>query len=330
MIYKNKYFKLIFVITIIFVISISFSSSFASDYEIKISHSHDETHPVDIGFRYFKDLIEDISNGSVEVLIYPNSELGNDMQALELVRLGSIQMSSTTCAELEEGFKEFDIFGLPFLFRDYDHLWDVTRGPLREILQETTIKGNLKLMGITTSGARQLFSNRPINNVEDVKNLTLRAMSVPSILKTWELLGARPVPVAWDEVYSALQTGIVEGSESSIQGWYTLNHYEHAPYGTYINYMDSGRVYYMNLKFWNDLPEKIRIYLQIAWDKTEKFIQDTYKNQDSEIIEEIEKSNKGSFTFPDVKEFQDKLKPIYQELEPTLGLEWVNIIQNIY
>jgi len=321
----KKFLVILFTIMIIFQIS-----AFSAPIEIKIAHSHVETHPIGRGYIYFKDLVEDYTQGNVEVIIYPNSQLGEDLALVDLAKAGTIQISSTTCAQMAEGFPKFDIFGLPFLFRDYDHLWDVTRGPLRDILEESIDKENLKLLGITTSGARQLFSKKPINSVKDLENITIRAMSVPAIIKTWELLGARPVPVAWSEVYSALQTGVVDASESSIQGWFTLKHNEQAPYGAKINYSDSGRVYFVNKAFWNDLPEDLKPLIKIAWDKTEKFIQNEYKNQDDEIIEEIRRSGKGGFTFPNLEEFVNKIKPIYKEMEPTLGAKWIDIIQKLY
>jgi TRAP-type transport system periplasmic protein len=295
---------------------------------IRFAHENSRTHPVGQGADRFAKRVAELTGGRVEIRVFPAGEMGSARAVLEATQLGTLEMSSAVMGEMANFAPEFDIISLPFLFRDYDHINAALAGKLGLKLQEAARKAGFEPVGFTTSGARQLYAKKPVRTAADVRGLKVRTMEVPVIIATWRALGAVVTPVAFPEVYTALQTGVVDAAESSFLAWLTASHYEVARYGIRINYSDSGRVYVLNSRFWSRLPADVQKAVRQAMDEAASFITELYVKGDAEAAKTA--TARGAEVInPELSGFVEAVQVVYGNFKPTLGMEWIRQIQEM-
>jgi len=299
---------------------------------VKVSQGNAATHPVGKGMIYFGKRVEELTNGELEVRVYHGASLAKgDRELIEAVQAGHIEIGAATCGYMANFAPEFDIFSLPFLFNGYEHFakcMELEGLGLETALKNSLERVGLEFLGVSTSGARQVYSKVPIETLEDLKGIKVRTMGVPTIMATFKAFGAIPVPVAFSEVYSALQSGVVDAAESSFISWINSKHIEVAPYGTRLNYMDSGRVYFINKRFYEKLPEEHKEAIKKAMEEAiNDVIFGEYIKQDNEA-EETARLYNAVVLHPDLEPFIQAVQVVYEEFEPTLGLEMIKRIQS--
>ena len=177
---------------------------------IKVGFGYVASHPIGLGFEMFKQLLEKKSGGEYMVEIFPNCQLGSEAEMCEMVKLGTIQ--GVCVGRFEEMGKELYTLGLPFLFKDYDHVNRIMNGPIGDYIASFTEDNGLKLLGWAHSGFRQITNNiRPIKLPADLKGLKMRVPPLENMLQTIKRFGANVTPIEMSELYMALKTGVVDG-----------------------------------------------------------------------------------------------------------------------
>ena len=296
---------------------------------IRATQENAPTHPVGIGFERFKELLESRSNGEFRVNVYHSAALGSQREMVEGTQLNTIQVAAVPAGYMASFSPVHDIFSMPFLFRDIEHFVNVINGPLMDEMEGSLAEIGLYPLGYSTSGYRQIYANRPIERLEDMQGLRIRVMEVETIVDTIEALGAQPVPIGFGEVYTALQTGTVDGGETSIISWYASSHHEVAPYLAKVNYMDSGRVYFANQEFMDSLTEAQRTMVREAMRDAIADINELYEEQQNEVENEIVPTLDGvRITTPDLDPFREAAMAVYENNPPTLGMEWIQRIRD--
>lgn len=296
---------------------------------IKATQENAPTHPVGIGFDKFKEILERESGGAFEVKVYHSASLGSQREMIEGTQLNTIQIAAVPCGYMANFSPIHDIFSMPFLFRDVDHFNKVLEGPIMNEFEGSLKEIDLYALGYSTSGYRQIYATKPIEKVADLKGLTIRVMEVETIVDTLEALGAKPVPLGFGEVYTALQTGTVDGGETSIISWYSSSHHEVAPYLAKVNYMDSGRVYFASSAFMDTLTADQRKMIENAMAQAIDEINNLYEEQQKNIEENVVPTlAKVRITHPDLDEFIEATRVVYEKNPPALGMEWIDIIRN--
>jgi len=188
-----------------------------AEFVFKVAHNGPEVHPFQMGFERFQEMLETETQGAVEVQIFPNSQLGSEEETTQMVKLGLLAASASSAAGgLSTTVPQAELFNLPFIFRDIDHCYRVLDGPTGEwlagIIEE---KINCVVLGYWFSGIRNVWnSKRPVLVPEDLSGIKLRTMSSPLLIETFNALGAQATPMAFGELYSALQMGVVDGAET--------------------------------------------------------------------------------------------------------------------
>ncbi len=186
-------------------------------YELKLGHMTPETEPYHLAALKFKKLIEERSNGSVKITIYPAGQLGYDRELIEGMQFGTIDLAIVTSSPLVNFIPSFAVLDLPFLFRDWDHVQNVLKqGFMNDLYAEGAEKG-LVPMALLPRGFRSVTnSKRPINSAADFKGLKLRVIESPVFVQTFEQLGATVTAMSWGEVFTALQQNALDGQENAI------------------------------------------------------------------------------------------------------------------
>ncbi|MDD2852922.1 MAG: TRAP transporter substrate-binding protein [Desulfuromonadaceae bacterium] len=261
---------------------------------IKFSHVVAQHTPKGQAAEYFKKLAEERTKGRVKVEVYPNSQLFKDKEEMEALQMGSVQMLAPSLAKFGPlGLKEFEVFDLPFIFDDYAELHKVTQGPLgAKMLKKLETKG---LMGLAywDNGFKVMSANKPLREPGDFRGLKMRIQSSKVLDAEMRSVGAMPQVMAFSEVYQALQTGVVDGTENPPSNLYTQKMFEVQKYVTMSNHGYLGYAVLVNKKFWMGLPADIRTILDGCMKDATNFANSVAKKDNDEAMAAVKKSGKS-------------------------------------
>ncbi|WEK54732.1 MAG: TRAP transporter substrate-binding protein [Candidatus Cohnella colombiensis] len=190
------------------------SNSTDKSVTLRLGHITGDSDAWHIGALKFAELVKEKSNGTVTVDVFPSSTLGNDRDLIEGMQLGSVDFA-LVAGVLSNFYEPYSILELPYLFRDEDHLKKVLYGEVGEKLQNDLL-ANAQIRGLEfwVRGPRELTTNKKVEKVEDLKGLKIRVPEIPASIAAWQAMGASPTPMAFGEVYSSLQTGVIDGQEN--------------------------------------------------------------------------------------------------------------------
>ncbi len=270
------------------------TTAFAEPIVIKFSHVVAVDTPKGQAAEYFKKLAEERTKGAVKVEVYPNSQLYKDKEEMEALQLGAVQMLAPSLAKFAPlGVKEFELFDLPFIFDGYDDLHKVTQGPVgAKLLKKLEAKGILGL-AYWDNGFKVMSANKPLKKPEDFKGQKMRIQSSKVLDAQMRSLGAMPQVMAFSEVYQALQTGVVDGTENPPSNLYTQKMHEVQKYVTLSDHGYLGYAVIVNKKFWDGLPADIRTALDGAMKDATKYANDVAKKNNEEALAAVKKSGKS-------------------------------------
>jgi C4-dicarboxylate-binding protein DctP len=260
---------------------------------IKFSHVVAINTPKGKAADYFKKLAEERTKGRVKVEVYPNSSLFKDGEEMEGLQLGSVQMLAPSLAKFGPlGVREFEVFDLPYIFDNFDELHKVTGGPLGAALFRKLETKGIVGLAYWDNGFKVMSANKPIRVPSDYKGLKLRIQSSKVLGDQMKALGAIPQVMAFSEVYQALQTGVVDGTENPPSNFYTQKMHE---VQKYLALTDHGIIEYAviaNKKFWDGLPPDIRATLEGAMKDATKFANDIAQKENLDALAAVRASGK--------------------------------------
>jgi len=260
---------------------------------IKFSHVVAVDTPKGKGAEYFKKLAEERTKGRVKVEVYPNSSLFKDGEEMEALQLGSVHMLAPSLAKFGPlGVREFEVFDLPYMFDNFEELHKVTEGPVGAALFKKLESKGITGLAYWDNGFKVMSANKPIRVPADYKGLKMRIQSSKVLGDEIKALGAIPQVMAFSEVYQALQTGVVDGTENPPSNFYTQKMHE---VQKYLALTDHGVIEYaviVNKKFWDGLPADIRTALEGAMKDTTKFANDIAKKENDDSLEAVRKTGK--------------------------------------
>src|SRR5215468_1155381 len=261
---------------------------------IKFSHVVAVDTPKGKAAEYFKKLAEERTKGRVKVEVYPNSTLFKDGEEMEALQLGSVQLLAPSLAKFGPlGVREFEVFDLPYIFDSYAELHKVTSGPVGAALFKKLESKGIVGLAYWDNGFKDMSANRPIRAPEDMKGLKMRIQSSKVLSDQMKAVGALPQVMAFSEVYQAMQTGVVDGSENTPSNMYTQKHHEVQKYTTLTNHGYIGYAVIVNKKFWDGLPPDIRTTLEGAMRDATSYGNHIAKQENDAALEGIRKSGRS-------------------------------------
>lgn len=298
---------------------------------IKFSHVVAVDTPKGKGAERFKQLAEERTKGRVRVEIYPNSSLYKDGEEVEALQLGSVQMLAPSLAKFGPlGVREFEVFDLPYMFDDYNELHKVSEGPVGAALFKKLESKGIVGLAYWDNGFKVMSANKPIRVPADYKGLKMRIQSSKVLGDQMKALGALPQVMAFSEVYQAMQTGVVDGSENTPSNIFTQKHHEVQKYVALTDHGYIGYAVIVNKKFWDGLPADILTTLEGAMKDATKYANDIAKTENDDALEGIRKSGKAQILTltPDEKAAMKKaLVVVHKENESRVGKD---ALQQVY
>jgi C4-dicarboxylate-binding protein DctP len=299
----------------------------AAPIVIKFSHVVAQNTPKGQAADYFKKLAEERTHGKVKVEVYPNSQLYKDKEEMEALQLGAVQMLAPSLAKFAPlGVKEFEVFDLPFIFDNYQDLHKVTQGPVgAKLLKKLEPKGILGL-AYWDNGFKVMSANKPLKHPADFKGLKMRIQSSKVLDSQMRAMGAIPQVMAFSEVYQALQTGVVNGTENPPSNLYTQKMHEVQKYVTVSDHGYLGYAVIVNKKFWEALPKDIRTALESSMKDATKFANDVAKKDNDEALAGVKKSGRSqiiTLTAQERKEWKKVMDKAHKENMSRIGADMV-------
>ena len=306
-------------------VSLSAATAHAQDIVIKFSHVVAPQTPKGKAADKFKELAEKYTNGKVKVEVYPNSQLYKDKEEVEALQLGAVQMLAPSLAKFGPlGAKEFEVFDLPYIFADRAALRKVTEGEIgKSLLKKLESKGILGL-AYWDNGFKIMSANKPLKNTDDFLGLKMRIQSSKVLEAQMKALGALPQVMAFSEVYQALQTGVVDGTENPPSNMYTQKMYEVQSNSTLSRHGYLGYAVIVNKAFWDGLPPDIRASLEKAMTEATVYANDIAEKENDDSLAAMKASGKTVFyelTPEEKKEWRKKLSIVHKEMASRIGKE---------
>ncbi|MFG6465119.1 TRAP transporter substrate-binding protein [Roseateles sp. BYS87W] len=301
----------------------SFSVQAQAPIVIKFSHVVAPDTPKGKGAQRFKELAEQRTGGRVKVEVYPNSQLYKDKEELEALQLGSVQMLAPSLAKFGPlGVKEFEVFDLPFLFKDTDAFRAVTDGALGADLFKKLEPKGIKGLAYWDNGFHIMSANKPLKNVADFKGMKMRIQSSKVLDAQMRALGAIPQVMAFSELYQALQSGVVDGTEGVPSNFYTQKIFEVQKHMTLSNHGHLAYALIVNKKFWDGLPADIRTQLESAVKDSAVYANAIANTENATALQAIKASGKTAVYTPtpaETLEWKKALMPVHKEMESRVG-----------
>lgn len=312
-----------------FLIFVLFNSC-TNDKDVKVirlGHGLSTTHSVHKAMVLMDSVIKIQSKGKMRIQIYPSEQLGTERQCLELLQIGSLDMTKVSAGSLENFSPNIKVFGLPFLFRDREHSYSVLDSDIGSDLLSGTEKYWLKGLAYYDAGARSFYTReKKIQNPNDLNGLKIRVMESKTAFDMVKILGGSPTPISYGELYTSLQQGVVDGAENNPPSFYLSKHYEVCKFYTLDEHTILPDVLLMSTHTWNSLSKQQKEWVNNSvklsvieqrklWAKSEKESLEAVKEAGVEII------------IPDKKLFIEQSKNIIESYKS--NSELYNFIERI-
>ena len=310
--------------------AVSMSAFAQTPIVIKFSHVVATDTPKGQAAERFKQLAEKATQGRVKVELYPNSQLYKDKEELEALQLGAVQMLAPSLAKFGPlGAKEFEAFDLPYIFPSKAGLYAVTEGPIgKSMLQKLEPKG-ITGLAFWDNGFKVMSANKPMHTPADFKGLKMRIQSSKVLDAQMRALGANPQVLAFSEVYQALQTGVVDGTENPPSNVYTQKMHEVQKHITMSNHGYLGYAVIVNKKFWDGLPADIRASLEAAMRDATTYEKAIAQRDNDMAMDAIKKGGKTTiYNLTPVEQaaWRKALLPVHKEMEGRIGKDLIAAI----
>src|SRR5690606_35950905 len=301
-----------YIILVLSILTITSCSEIRGKKTIKLAHGLDVNHSVHKAMEKMAEDLVERSGGKMTIEIYPSQQLGSERECLELLQIGSLDMTKVSVGVMENFAPKMKVFGLPFLFKNRQHSFNVLDGPIGKQLLDEGEQFLLKGLGYYDAGSRSFYTkDKPIHAPDDLAGLKIRVMESVTAIDMVRSLGGSPTPISWGELYTSLQQGVVDGAENNPPSFYLSRHYEVCKYYTLDEHTVLPDVLVVGTHIWNDFSPQEQKWLQEAVDASVIYQRKLWADAENEALEEVKKAGVQIIT-PDKELFSEKVGGLYE------------------
>ena len=255
---------------------------------LKLAHGLDTAHPVHLGMVRMQEQLADLSGGRLKIDIYSGGVLGSEVQCIEQLQSGELAMTKTSTAAMESFIPELGVFGVPYLFNDEGHYWNVINGEIGSDLLAIGEESGLFGLCFYDAGSRNFYStDKPIRSPADLKEMKIRVQNSRMAIAMVEALGGSPTPIAWGELYSALAQGVVDGAENNMPSFESNRHYEECKFFTPDAHTRVPDLLMISSAVWKSLGAQEREWLQLAADESSSYQRELWAVKTKESMAKV-------------------------------------------
>lgn len=279
---------------------------------LKLAHGLPTDHPVHKAMEFMADRCKEVSGGELQIQIYAGGQLGSEQQCVELLQIGSLAITKVSAAVMESFTDDYRVLGLPYIFRDQEHGFKVFDGEIGKELLLSTENKWIRGLCFYDAGSRSFYTiDKPIEHPDDLKGMKIRVMKSKTAMDMVQMLGGSPTPISWGELYTALQSGVVDGAENNPPSFYTSHHYEVCKHYSLDEHTSVPDVLIISQHIWNDLTDEEKGWLQQAADDSVPVQRKLWAESVKHSLEEVEKAGVTIY-YPEKDPYQEKVKDVYE------------------
>jgi tripartite ATP-independent transporter DctP family solute receptor len=279
---------------------------------LKLAHGLDPSHPVHAAMVYMAEQCAEISGGELSIEIYPSGQLGSEQQCVELLQIGSLAITKVSAAVMESFTEEFKVLGLPYVFRSREHSFKVLDGEIGDELLLSTEPFWIRGLCFYDAGSRSFYTiDQPVEHPDDLKGLKIRVMKSITAMEMVKAQGGSPTPISWGELYTALQSGVVDGAENNPPSFYTSHHYEVCKFYSLNEHTMVPDVVIVSQKVWEKLTEQEKEWLQEAADRSVVVQRKLWAESEKESLVKVQEAG-VTITYPEKEPFAEKVTELLE------------------
>ena len=312
----------VLVFALLIAITLACGSAFAQPKVLKISNGVNEQHPSYLAGKKFGEILAAKLPGKYDVRVYANAQLGDDVRATEGVRMGTLEMVTTSASPLTGLVPEFNVFDLPFIVTSEKAADAIYDGPVGAKLAAALESKGIKLLAYYENGFRQLTNSvREVKAPADMKGLKIRTMQNPIHLEAFRAMGANPTPMPFSEVFTALQQKTIDGQENPIPTIWLSKFYEVQKYVSLTGHVYGPHILLINKKLFDSFPAEDQKIIAAAAQESAIYQRTINRKMNSDFVAELKKAGitVTELTPEQKKAFQDTVAPVYATWEPKIG-----------
>ena len=296
---------------------------------LKASDVHPQGYPTVQAIEDMGKKLAAATNGRLTIQMYASMQLGGEKEAIEQAQVGAIQLARVSVGALGPVVPDLNVFNLPFLFRDTAHMEKVIDGAIgQELLDKVTDNPNTHLVGLAwmDAGARNFYdTKKPIRSIADLKGLKIRVIGNPIFVDMMTALGGNGVAMGYDQVFSALQTGVVDGAENNPPSFYFDNHYQAAKYYTLTEHLIVPEILVFSRPSWDKLSSDDQALIRKLAREAQLDERQLWQKKEAEAIEKMKAAGIEIITISDKTPFQQAVKPVWDKY----GARYAGLIKQI-
>ena len=298
-------------------------------FVMKIASSAPAEEPGSVALLNYAELVNERSGGRIKAKVYTASALGTNRDVTEGLQLGTIEVQMASNSPLAVFVPSLNIFELPFLFKNNDHMYAVLDSEIGQGFAPALEEKGIHLLGYFTFGVRHIMTTeKKVNGLEDLKGLKIRTMESPVHLDAFRAFGASPLPMSYNELFVALQTGMIDGAEAANSNYYSKRFFEVAPNWAQVGWLHLVAPVLMSQKFYNKLPADLQKIVDESLEELVDYERELYTRIDEQRLEQLKEAGVG-ITYPDREPFLEASKPVYEKWAAQVGgWEKINAIIN--
>ena len=292
----------------------------ANAKHIKLNDQVADDHPQQKAFRAFSRRVQELTKGQLVIDVFPNSTLGTPRETIEQLQIGQLEMAKVSTAALSGFVPQFQVFDLPYVFKSREHLFKHVDGEVGSTLNKMLAdKLGIKSLGYFDAGARSIFTTKKqVKTLADLKGQKIRVMESPLMISTFNLMGAAATPMAYGELYSALQQGVVDAAENSTVAYKAMKHYEPAKLFSFTEHFMTPDMPMVSLKWYSAQPKEIQDAVDQAAKELITSERKFWLEYEGVVVEDLKKLG-VQFTDVDKAPFAKAVEPVLKEFEPKIG-----------
>jgi tripartite ATP-independent transporter DctP family solute receptor len=282
-------------------------------YTFRLAETHPPEHPTAQADEKFAELVAERSNGRIKIDFFPSAQLGEEKAVIEQVQLGAIEFTRVSTGPLAEFNKQLGAYSLPYIFDNNDHMWSFLNGPGGEKMLAGLESSKFKGLAYYTSGSRFFYSRKPLASIDDLKGQKIRVIQNKINMDMMAALGASATPMAWGEVFSALQTGVIDAAENNWPSYITANHFQSAKNVILDAHQRVPEVLMMSKVTWDKLSDDDKKLIQQAAKDSVTFQRDLWAKTETEAEAKARAAGVVITEVKDLKPWQDAVKPVIEK-----------------
>ena len=278
-----------------------------------LAHGLDTKHSVHIAMEYMAAQLEELSEGKMNIMIYPSQQLGTERQCLELLQIGSVDITKVSAAVMEGFAPVYKVLSIPYIFKDREHGYLVQDGEIGQRILQSGGEFWLRGLCFYDSGSRSFYTkDKPILKPEDLDGMKIRVMSSPTSIEMIKLMGGAATPISWGELYTALQGGVVDGAENNPPSFYLSHHYEVCKYYSINEHTSIPDVVLISTHTYNKLNEQEKEWLNEAVRRSVIYQRELWQESEKESLAAVKEAG-IEVHYPDKEAFMEKVKPLREK-----------------